>query len=176
MALTPCQVCGHTPFSAPLTTVLHAGEPHLRYAGPCPRCGTGREFVFRAPDPIVPEATTVVFGGPEPSEVIDPGDWMRVFEFAEHATGLSGDDYLYAAAALDEVRKFIPPDADEVPAAAFRSDRTLAVHAREPGRFRRDRLIAMAGLYRQLAAEAADAEAGGGEAADVKAGGEAAGA
>jgi hypothetical protein len=111
-------------------------------------------FVFRMPEEHMPELATVAFGGPEPSELLDPGDWMRVFQHAEESEFLSSQEYEYAAAALDEIAKFIPPDADEVPVSEFRSDETLAVYAREPGRFSRGRLAAVAEVYRQMAAEA----------------------
>lgn len=154
MALKPCPVCGLTGFTAPVTMTLLDGEPHLRYAGHCARCGTERLFVFRMPAELVPELGVMVFGGPEPSELLDPGAWMRVFELAEDAELMGPEDYEYAAAVLDEIVKFIPPGADEVPGSQFRSDDTRAIHAKEPGRFRRDRLIAVADVYRRLATEA----------------------
>jgi hypothetical protein len=158
LALTPCEACGRTGFTAPLTTTLLDGELHFRYADACAGCGTVRVFVFRAPQTVVPELGSVVFGGPEPSELLDPGAWTGIVELAEQAEVMSPDDYRYVAAALDEVRKFIPPGADEVPLSRFRTDATRAVHSREPGRFRRDRLIAAAEVYRRLAAETAEAE------------------
>jgi hypothetical protein len=57
-----------------------------------------------------------------------------------------------ALAAVDEVLKFIPPDADAVPPEAFRTYPGQTVFGREPGRFRRARLLAVREAYRDLLA------------------------
>ena len=53
-----------------------------------------------------------------------------------------------AVNALQEVLKFIPPGADQVPADALFSAAGKQVCLAEPGRFRRARLEAVLGGYR----------------------------
>jgi hypothetical protein len=86
------------------------------------------------------------FGGDTPSGLLDPGDWLAVADRADLA-----DDLPLAAAALEEVLKFIPPGADRVPLAAFRGDAGRESHAREPGRFERAPLEWTAATYRRIA-------------------------
>src|SRR5687767_13618416 len=53
-----------------------------------------------------------------------------------------------AAAAVEEVLKFIPPGQDKVPASAFFTGEGQDVYAREVGRFTRARLEAVLETYR----------------------------
>jgi hypothetical protein len=68
----------------------------------------------------------VHFGGDQPSQLLDPGEWLIVADdHARHApaSGLLSDARLArdrhalhtAIAALDEVQKFVPPGAAEIP-------------------------------------------------------------
>jgi len=157
MDLEPCAVCGGRGLSPDSSVVLVDGRLCSRYAGACPHCRTRREFTFLLPEQILlPLAEAVVFGGPEPSELLDPGQWLAVADLAAagdpDGTPANRTDLLYAAAALDEVLKFVPPGAVEVPAGAVRTGQGHEVYDREPGRFRRDRLAAVAQAYRDLAA------------------------
>jgi hypothetical protein len=100
----------------------------------------------------LPLGRDVVFGGPEPSELLDPGEWLVVADLAANrAPAADQADFALAAAAIDEVLKFIPDGADEVPEAALRGGTGREAYAREPGRFRRRRLEAVAAAYRDLA-------------------------
>ena len=167
MDLHPCD-CGEIRFpraSAVVTTPT--GELASRYTGVCPQDGVEREFLFRLPDRVLPPPSDgeVRYGGPEPSELIDPGEWMSVADAfarsvpADTAT-LAADGLVTAramltnaAAAVDEVLKFIPAGADRVPEDAFVTDRGRAAYAKEPGRFRRPRLEAVRDTYRSIAAQ-----------------------
>src|SRR5258708_5083796 len=81
MDLHPCDCGDDQPAS---TTVrpyeaLSDGDTELyRFRGACPEC----EFLFRVPDePLPPDPEgvfRVVFGGMEPSQLLDPGEWMGV--------------------------------------------------------------------------------------------------
>jgi hypothetical protein len=142
------------------------GDLASRYTEECPRCGTHREFVFRLPQEILmPSADEFRFGGADPSQLLDPGEWASVADtYASSVpldtSGLGPDQRRQvrtvldrAAAALDEVLKFVPAGGDEVPAAAFRTERGRTVYVQEPGRFRRARLIAVRDAYRGLASQ-----------------------
>ena len=140
-------------------------NPYLasRYTGACARCGTARVFEFRLPPEILqPPATGVVYGGPEPSELLDPGEWLSVADdYARSVpvgSKLDGDALrsarqrlAVAIAALDEVRKFAPPGAVEVPPSAFTTPFGRAMWDKEPGRFRLIRLDAVRAAYAQAA-------------------------
>ena len=58
-----------------------------------------------------------------------------------------------AAAAIEEIVKFIPSGQDEAPADAFWSERGQGMRAAEPGRFQLDRLMIVRDTYRDLAAQ-----------------------
>ncbi|MCM3920252.1 hypothetical protein ND748_00925 [Frankia sp. AiPs1] len=90
-----------------------------------------------------------VIGGPEPSRIIDPGEFLWLSDIAASGvpvdlSGMSGQQLLdarqvmeRAIAALGEVAKFIPPNRDEVPVEAFTSERGKELHRERPDRFRR---------------------------------------
>lgn len=160
--------CGESGFARDSAVVaLEDGDLARRYSGPCAGCGTEREFVFRLPAtpstgrPASPSG--FLFGGEEPSELIDPGEWLAVSDaYAAQApvdpAGLTPEQTRHgqavlarAAAALDEVLKFIPEGGEAVPAEAFFSDRGREVYGREPGRFRAARLAAVREVYAGLA-------------------------
>ncbi|GAB1640875.1 hypothetical protein [Krasilnikovia sp. MM14-A1259] len=154
--------CGErtfTPDSA--VVVLDNGDLGRRYTGTCPRCGATRDYTFRLPAEPVP-AAGFSYGGAEPSELIDPGEWLTVSDaYADQApaqaAGLSPDQARHAqavlaraVAALDEVLKFIPDGAEAVPESAFVTGPGQEAYRREPGRFRRDRLAAVRHAYAGL--------------------------
>ena len=177
--LHPCG-CGEARFEPQVEVVaLTDGDLATRYQGSCAGCGTAREFLFRLPaEPVHPPAGAAFsYGGPEPSQLIDPGEWIAVADryaalvpadFATAGPTVAGPAAAdpasldpaqrrrataalsRAVAALDEVRKFIPADADEVPADAISSEIGRRMRRREPGRFRRDRLTALHDTYTAL--------------------------
>jgi hypothetical protein len=159
MDLHPC-ACGEASFTRQSAVVEAEGDLASYYSGPCARCGTAREFLFRLPAEILaPTPGEVRFGDDRPSELLDPGEWLRLADaYASHgrtnASRLSAD-LATAVAAMDEVLKFVPAGADAVPETAFWSDAGRAVHAAEPGRFRTSRLEAVRDTYRQLHAATA---------------------
>jgi hypothetical protein len=159
--------CGQTGFDRDSEVVALAdGDLGRRYSGACAGCGTPREFVFRLPaEAALPPAGRVSFGGPEPSQLLDPGEWLAVADgYAAQApadpAGLTPEQARHgravldrAAAALDEVLKFVPEGGESVPEGAFFSDRGREVFAREPGRFRGNRLTAVRDVYAGLAGQ-----------------------
>lgn len=148
MDLTPC-ACGETQFPRDSAVVRLGEELCSRYRGACARCGAARELVFRIPeDVMMPVPGEVRFGGAEPSELLDPGEWLAVADV--HAKRGTGTGLVTAIAALEEVLKFAPAGAERVPETAFTSERGRAVLAAEPGRFRVARLEIVLKTYREL--------------------------
>lgn len=161
MDLHACS-CGSTRFARHSSVVALAdGDLASRYTGACEGCGEEREFVFRLP-PTPGAASGFHYGGDEPSQLLDPGEWLLVADayagsVPAESTGEAGQQaraaLTRAVAALDEVAKFIPAGEHEIPDNAFASERGRLLHQREPGRFRRDRLEAVRATYAELLAQ-----------------------
>lgn len=155
LELHPCPDCGSadTPWEQGLTD--EDGELVISYSGICPGCEAEREYLFG-----MPERETFApfpnFGGPEPSELLDAGQWLQI---ADSAAGSVPDDQAEAAyvlsiarAAVEEVVKFIPPGTLTVPDDAFWTDEGRDVRDAEPGRFRLERLLVVRDSYRDTGA------------------------
>ncbi len=139
------------------------------YTATCPECGRHREYQFRLPArtiPTGPEGAGFRYGDGNPSQLLDPGEWLLAADrLARSAQPLAPDAdertqaaYRYAlgraAAALVEVAAFAPPGAPAVPESALRTERGRAVYRAEPGRFRLARLAAVRSAYLGLLADA----------------------
>ena len=132
-----------------------------RYRGRCGRCGAAREFVFALPArPTPPRPGEQVTFGPldEPSRLFDAGQWLQIADMCAQAAATPGapDDEILesltvAIAAIDEVLKFLPPEADAVPLTAFWTQQGRAVVTQDEGRFRRGHLRAVRAAYRDAA-------------------------
>ncbi|HEU0036414.1 MAG TPA: hypothetical protein VFQ53_37635 [Kofleriaceae bacterium] len=132
------------------------------YEGTCPRCGAERRFDLVL-DPEIPPGDK--FGGDRPSKIIDAGQFLAVADAAAKAvpantSALDGPArqrarwlMTRAANAIEEVLKFIPPGADRVPAEALFTAAGKEVYLAEPGRFRKLRLEAVLGVYRDVVKE-----------------------
>jgi hypothetical protein len=151
--LTPCEDCGAlaTEWSQGLTSV--DSDLAVSYVGACPGCGAGREFLFGMPEQETPPGPFPTFGGDEPSEIFDAGQWMAIADNA--AGGVPVDDateadrrLALARAAVDEVVKFIPAGEHVVPDDAFWTEEGSRIRADEPGRFRLERLLVVRDSYR----------------------------
>ncbi|MFG2042846.1 hypothetical protein [Dactylosporangium sp. NPDC048998] len=136
----------------------------VRYTCVCAGCGRSREVAFRQPESPARPAAGGWAAGDEPSELIDAGEWLWVSDmFAGTPADVDGlspeeaaqarEDLTAAGAALDEVVKFLPGGAEEVPATAFWTERGRQLRQAEPGRFRRERLAAVRDRYHALLAE-----------------------
>ncbi len=167
MDLHPCE-CGATDFDRQSSVIEEGGDLASRYTGTCPNCGRTREFVFRLPaDILVPTPGQPRYGGDQPSELIDPGEWLAVADAYAKSAELPGPGMderrreqsrialARAAAALDEVLKFVPPGADAVPESAFWTERGRRVRAADPGRFGVTRVGAVRDAYRRMLDELA---------------------
>jgi hypothetical protein len=154
IGLLPC-VCGESGLSADREVLSYTPPVIVRYLGVCLGCGRNREFVLEMAEVPAQDDRPVRFGaGPEPSTLVDAGGWLLVAQqMAEGADELvrpgrlTGTDIRIAydllratAAAVDEILKFLPPDADAVPDEAFWTDAGRAVRRAAPDRFARDYL------------------------------------
>jgi hypothetical protein len=154
MDLHPC-ACGGIDFDRHSAVITDGDTLCSRYSGGCKACGARREFVFELPEAFRPiRHDHVEFGGADPSRLLDPGEWMAVADYHAKRNPGTREDLDIARAAVEEVLKFAPAGVERVPDDAFRTERGRAVRDREPGRFRRPRLEAVLGAYRDLLAKA----------------------
>lgn len=145
----PC-ACGDIGFERQSAVMTDGGVLCSRYFGKCRTCGAIREFLFELPPTQRPISNQVEFGGSDPSRLLDPGEWMAISDsYAKLEPGTPGNLGI-ARAALEEVIKFLPDGAHGVPDKAFWTERGRAVRDRQPGRFRRARLLTMRDDYRRL--------------------------
>jgi hypothetical protein len=153
MDLHPC-TCGDIEFERQSAVMTEDDVLCSRYSGPCRTCGTVRTFIFELPETIRPiRSDGVDFGGSDASQLLDPGEWLAVADYYAKLDPGTREDLDIARAAVEEVLKFVPEGAERVPDEAFRSARGRAVRDAEPGRFRRVRLEAVLGAYRDLVAK-----------------------
>ncbi|WP_203927853.1 hypothetical protein [Virgisporangium ochraceum] len=162
MALHPCGVCGDGSFVPVVREVLEDGVLVTHYTGRCDTCRALRDFRFRIDRE--PEGDGPRFGGDEPSEIIDAGQWLRgvdrvLAETPSNILGVSEEEwrarrYMFAAAAesVGEVLKFIPAGDDAVPPGAFWTASGREMRDAVPERFERDRLEQLRGVCLELAA------------------------
>ncbi len=150
MRLHPC-VCGSTAKTGigHATGVIAQGLTS-EHEFVCGGCGAERRFVFRIPG-LAPRYADK-YGGPDPSQIIDAGEWRivalhamdRALRLRRQSGGVRkmfhrGDPkpeirqaFEESLAAYQEVRKFIPPGADEVPDSAFFTEAGRRIRAQEP--------------------------------------------
>lgn len=164
MDLHPC-ACGEFRFDRNSTLVEHGRGVISVYEGACENCGAVRRFEIRLPDEQPPAGGGgVIYGGDEPSTIIDPGQFLQVADdhAAQAPRSLDGlderqqrwarRDVQVALACVAEVVKFIPAGEDRVPETAFTSAEGRAVYEREPERLSRARLDSARDAYLELLA------------------------
>lgn len=150
LQLNPC-ACGATEFVTRRSVVAVGELLCSEYTGPCQGCGTVRRVRFALSDEPRPASRNGVdYGGDEPSELLDPGQWLFVADRYATKTPASRDDVDVAQAAVGEVLKFLPEGVEELEASAFWTPLGLCTYHAEPGRFRRARLVAVREAYRAL--------------------------
>lgn len=158
MDMNPCERCGDVEVVWESALTDRDGVPARRYWGNCGDCGAHREFVFALPErPLAPEEGALVFfGGPEPSRLLDPGEWLLVADLCAQAAAApdgsppaadARESLAIAVAAVNEILKFVPAGENAVPESAFWTDRGRTVHQQEPGRFTRRRLLIVRDAY-----------------------------
>ncbi|MGO4462736.1 hypothetical protein AB4039_36445 [Streptomyces sp. M-16] len=153
-------VCGATQFDRQHRLEDREGLLVSVYEGTCPQCGRTRSYEFTMPDgwPPAPPA----FGGPEPSQIIDPGEFMWVSDRLSTESGLRllntpraehreiRPTAAYGTAALEEVAKFLPEGADRIPEERFTSERGREIYAKDPTRFTRKDITAALELDQRI--------------------------
>ncbi|MCC9706558.1 hypothetical protein E4N62_15535 [Streptomyces sp. MNU76] len=89
------------------------------------------------------------FGGAEPSQIIDPGEFEAVAGRLAESTGIQllnmpesehhrfRGAMAYVVAAYEEMLKFLPPDQDAIPSSAFVSEVGRARYQRDPRNYER---------------------------------------
>ncbi|MEV6378746.1 hypothetical protein AB0M31_04910 [Streptomyces sp. NPDC051773] len=147
MDLHRCE-CGSGDFDRQHRLELHGDDLVAVYEGACGGCGRTRRFEFRMTEEIPPPPPA--FGGAEPSQIIDPGEFEAVAGRLAESTGIQllntpeSEHYkfrgamAYVVAAYEEMLKFLPPGQDAIPASAFVSEVGRARYQREPRNYGRD--------------------------------------
>jgi hypothetical protein len=122
--------------------------------------GELERFAFDIPEPM---GTDGRFGGPTPSEIITPAQFMKTADaitrgipadasrLSEAARKAAAAELDHAADCVHEVLKFIPPGRDAVPLNRFLSAEDIKFLYVEQGRFQRVRLEAVRAAYRAQA-------------------------
>jgi len=158
MDLNPCTECGSIDVTWEHAVVDADGELGSAYFGTCPGCETEREFVFGLPEREYVVAQFPNFGGSEPSQLLDAGEWLSVSDLT--AGNVPADDpagerqaLTIATRAVAEVIKFIPTGWEQVPDEGFWTERGRSVRSAEPGRFSRGRLQVVLDTYQELAGQ-----------------------
>lgn len=146
--LTPCPTCGSVETDWRHALAQVDSELVAAYDGTCQGCSAEREYLFQLPE----REQAGGFGGPEPSALLDPGQWLELADQLMAAVpaddpDAAGEIAAFATAALAEVLKFIPAGADTVPASSFWSTTGRQTYDNQPGRFRRDRLQVVLDTY-----------------------------
>lgn len=131
----------------------------------CPGCQRPRAFRFALPERDLPITPDIQFGGTDPSQLLDAGEWFSIateyaepVERANRGRNLDLDSRRWlnvAAAALDEVLKFIPPGADAPEPQAFFTEEGRRIHRSEPASFQRSALEIRRDHYRQMVRDSA---------------------
>ncbi|GAA4640707.1 hypothetical protein GCM10023196_107310 [Actinoallomurus vinaceus] len=144
--LHPCEDCGSVDTAWDSALVDVGGELANRYAGTCASCGRPREYLFGLPERETVPVGFPTFGGPEPSQLVDAGQWLWVADLS--AEGAAAEDpeeargtLAIAIAAVEEILKFMGAEAERVPERAFWSEIGRRVRDQDPARFTRARLV-----------------------------------
>ncbi|MGI5237757.1 hypothetical protein [Dactylosporangium sp. CA-139066] len=157
----PCPRCGVAMRTRWSSAMIQLGDGlGDRYSGDCGNCGQHREYVFRLPERHLPRPSdrTVFFGGPDPSQLVDAGRWLNLWDemVARAKDALAAGDAEavrrnteLAWTAVDEALKFIPDGADAIPETAFWSPAGRRRYEREPRRFTRRRLRLLHDVLRE---------------------------
>ena len=140
------------------------GTVNASYTSFCRDCGNIDVHTFRLPDHD-PQGDDpgVVFGGSEPSTVIDAGQWLRFARqtavggpvepngLAEAERASAALAMRAAAAAVREVVKFLEPGVERLPRSAMFTDEGREEFDRDPWQFSRERLAVVENAYRTAA-------------------------
>lgn len=147
MDLHRCE-CGSGDFDRKHRLELRGDSLVAVYEGACAQCARTRRFEFRMTEEIPPPPPA--FGGAEPSQIIDPGEFEAVAGRLAESTGIQllntpesehhkfRGAMAYVVAAYEEMLKFLPPEQDAIPADAFVSEVGRARYRHDPRNYERD--------------------------------------
>ncbi|GAB3988001.1 hypothetical protein GCM10029978_109110 [Actinoallomurus acanthiterrae] len=145
--LHPCEDCGSVDTAWDNALVDVGGELANRYAGTCASCGRPREYLFGLPERETVPVGFPTFGGPEPSQLVDAGQWLWVADLSAEGAAATEDPeearatLAIATAAVAEILKFMGAGAERVPERAFWSETGRRVRDQDPARFTHARLV-----------------------------------
>jgi hypothetical protein len=162
MDLQAC-ACGAAEFERQHRLEDRTGVLVSVYEGICPQCGRTRSFEFTISEGLPPGPSA--FGAPGPSRIIDPGEFLWISDRVSAESGLRllntppaehreiRPATAYAIAALEEVAKFLPEGADQIPEDRFTSERGRGMYAQDPTRFTRKEITTALELKRKILAD-----------------------
>jgi hypothetical protein len=166
LQLQICEVCGRVALEQQpgVAGGQLDGEPVTWLATVCANCGNRTRFAFRLPaEAAVAPPGQVLFGGGGPSQLIDPGQWLRMAdvvtqrlppqeELSPHLDPALRDRVHLAAAAVAEVLRFIKPGEDRVPGYEFWTDSGRQMYDEARWRFDKESLEFELDRYRRALA------------------------
>jgi hypothetical protein len=172
LSMQPCPNCGHTGLTVQGFTetaeTIDGDEVRLLIAR-CTQCGKFHEYRFRFPaEPSTPVDGHEHFGGDEPSELLDAGQWLlladamlegvpfRPGELSPAKRRILRDRVDVAVAAVEEAMKFLPEGENAVDPFAFWSQPGYRLFSSQPWMFERDELEMLLADYRRILARYAD--------------------
>jgi hypothetical protein len=162
--LRECRACGSTDRDITDEFEVTDDGSFAEYTAFCRDCTNIDVYRFALPetDPQSGEQG-VVFGGPEPSAIIDAGEWLVLSNNLAQGTPSEPDGMTdqersdaalavqTAAAAVREVVKFIEPGRERLPYSALWTDVGRKEFDRDPWRFSRPRLAVIERAYLDVA-------------------------
>jgi len=139
ISLQPCEVCGEAALEV---QGFALGDDFRAVHTTCGNCTNQRDYDFRFPV----EPASGWFGGDQPSELVDPGQWLMLADLAleelpPDATQAVDEDRSqaeFACAATEEAMKFLRPDEDRVSPYAFWTQSGYEMYQSAEWRFERD--------------------------------------
>ncbi len=151
LMVSPCPSCGKGPLYAgeAVSTRTEGELSLLGISAECGACGIRETWNFLIPRNRLSPATPAdaISDGPEPSRIIDVGQWITLSRMIVEAASRSGDKLqirrfgIESAHCLDEALKFYEPDCDAPPSSAFLTAASRDRFRLQPEQFSRRRLL-----------------------------------
>jgi hypothetical protein len=155
LSYLPCRVCGLAALEVRGFSYETVGGFELdQIETACLNCGDVDEHPYRLPMlQAESKGGHLRYGGPEPSELLDPGDWLLLASALladvpqEHLAAVPVDQRTAyrnlvdaAVSAVEEALKFLDDGAATIARDAFWSNAGYELFVRSPELFRRERL------------------------------------
>jgi len=167
LMVTPCPNCSSGPWETlnsqetyiDTPTSSNMGQLQLTLQARCLKCGYVQEFLFvrqkalteiekELQQELIDAQIELINPFPEPSEIIDVGQWLSLFYLlVEKASSAPADQTrrygFQAAQCLEEALKFYKEGDELPPASAFFVESSRKAFREHPEKFTRQRLIEM---------------------------------